>query len=36
MEEGRISFKIVNLEEKDLYEGLGIDDKKMLEWILKE
>ena len=44
MEEGRSAFKIltgkhtgngVNLQERDLWGGLGVDGRKILEWTLK-
>jgi hypothetical protein len=37
MEEGRSDFKMLAgaLRERDLWEGLGVDGKKLLEWILK-
>ena len=28
-------FKQVNLQESDLYGGLGVDEKTILEWTLK-
>ena len=38
MEEGRSVFKIlqVHLQERDLEEGLGINGRTILEWILKK
>ena len=40
MEEGRSAFKILtgrlHLQERYLYEGLGIDGKTILEWVLKK
>ena len=33
MEEGRSVFKI--LKERDLYGGLGVDGRTILEWTLK-
>ena len=38
MEESRNAFKIlkVNLQKRDLQEGLGVDWKTLLEWILKK
>ena len=38
MEEDKSAFKIltVHLQERDLQEGLGIDGRKLLEWILKK
>ena len=36
MEESRSAFKIlVNLQERDLWGGLGVDGRTILEWILK-
>ena len=37
MEEGRSSSKIkqVNLQERDLWGGLGVDGRTILEWTLK-
>jgi hypothetical protein len=40
MEEGRSAFKIltgkpVNLQERDLWGGLGVDGRTILEWTLK-
>ena len=37
MEENRIAFKIeqVNLQERDLWGGLGVDGMIILEWTLK-
>ena len=44
MEEGQSAFKIltgkhtgngVNLQERDLWGGLGVDGRKILEWTLK-
>ena len=34
MEEGRSALKILigYLQERDLYEGLGLDERKILEW----
>ena len=38
MEEGRSAFKILTSTSagKRLYEGLGVDDRTILEWILKK
>ena len=38
MEEGRSAFRIVtlHLQERDLLEGLGVDESTLLEWILKK
>ena len=37
MEEGRSAFKMltVNLQERDIWGGLGIDGRTILEWTLK-
>ena len=37
MEEGRSAFKILtgNLQERDLWGGLGVDGRTILEWTLK-
>ena len=37
MEEGRSAFKFqqVNLQERDLWGGLGVDVRNILEWTLK-
>jgi hypothetical protein len=37
LEEGRSAFKIltVNLLERDLWGGLGVDGRTILEWTLK-
>ena len=36
MEEGRSAFKQqVNLQERDLWGGLGVDGRTILEWTLK-
>ena len=35
IEEGRSAFKmLMNLQERDLQEGLGGDEQAILEWIL--
>ena len=38
MEEGRSAFKILtgNLQERDLWGGLGVDRRTILEWTLKK
>ena len=38
MEEGRNPSKmlLINLQERGLYECLGVDDRAILEWILKK
>ena len=37
IEEGRSAFKVltVNLQERDLWGGLGVDGRTILEWTLK-
>jgi len=37
MEEGRSDFKILtdNLQQRDLWGGLGVDGRIILEWTLK-
>ena len=37
MEEGRSAFKILKgkLQERDLWVGLGVDGRRILEWTLK-
>jgi hypothetical protein len=38
MEEGRSTLKILtgNLQVRGLHEGLGLDERKILEWTLKK
>jgi hypothetical protein len=37
MEEGRSAFKILKgrLQERDLWGGVGVDERTILEWTLK-
>ena len=38
IDEGRSAFRIltVKLQEIDIYEGLGVDERTILEWIFKK
>ena len=36
MEEGRSAFRILTGKPRDLQEGLGVEGRTILEWILKK